>query len=285
MQSRHNESTLGQGADEGLYNGASSEVCVSGMQGPGFSREFASIKEFLSFARTEMACTDTSLPLARSNLSANELELTARDENVLTREMRQAAEDVILITREARISEQEMTLTMRLSDLEDSERVHLATIDALQDRITLDEDRLEQGLESVTCWTRSELEHILRERTQGIASSDKQISNRKSSLKDVHARGEQSRAKFHRARDEKIHLEEAVASLRETSASLKEENATQREALVTKERSRKDTVARCKDLEDRIKFRDETDARRDIVRQKELKELASGKEMIKSYRS
>ena len=36
-----------------------------------------------------------------------------------------------------------------LSDLEDSEHVHLATIDALQDRIALDEDRLEQGLESV----------------------------------------------------------------------------------------------------------------------------------------
>ena len=64
----------------------------------------------------------------------------------------------------------------RLSDLEDSERVHLATIEALQDRIALDEDRLEHGLESVDNWTRSELEHVLWEKTQGIAYRDKQIS-------------------------------------------------------------------------------------------------------------
>ena len=68
-------------------------------------------------------------------------------------------------------------------------------------------------------------------------------------------------------------------------ASLKEENTTQREALLTKERSRRDVAARCKDQEDRMKFRDEADARRDIVRQKELKDLESGKEEIKSCRS
>ena len=68
-------------------------------------------------------------------------------------------------------------------------------------------------------------------------------------------------------------------------ASLKEENATQREALVTKERSQKDVAARCKDLEDKIKFRDEADARRDIVCRKYLKELESGKEAIKTSRS
>ena len=104
--------------------------------------------EFLSFARTEMAGPDTSLPLVGNNLSARELELAAREENILAREIRQAVEDVILIARDARISEQEKTLT-RLSNLGDSECVHLATIDALQDRIALDEDRLEQGLESM----------------------------------------------------------------------------------------------------------------------------------------
>ena len=70
----------------------------------------------------------------------------------------------MLMVREARVAEQERALT-RLSDLEDSERVHLATIEALQDRITLDEDRLERRLEIMDNWTRSELEHILRERT------------------------------------------------------------------------------------------------------------------------
>ena len=124
---------------------------------------------------------------------------------------------------------------MRLFDLEDSERVYLATIGELQDRISLNEDRLEQGLESVATWTRSKLEHILQERMQGIASKDNQISKLKSPLKDVRERGDQAMANFHRATDENIHLEEAVASLRETVTSLKEENANQRAVLVTNE--------------------------------------------------
>ena len=90
-------------------------------------------------------------------------------------------------------------------------------------------------MESAASSTRSELEHILHERMQGIASKDNQISKLKSPLKDVRERGDQSMADFHRATDENIHLEEAVASLRETIASLKEENATQRAALVTNE--------------------------------------------------
>ena len=68
---------------------------------------------------------------------------------------------------------------------------------------------------------------------QGIASRNKQISKLKSSLKDVREHGDQARAEFRRARDEKIHLEEVVALLRETVASLKEEKANQRAALVT----------------------------------------------------
>ena len=104
--------------------------------------------EFLSFARTEMVGPNTSLSLVEDSLSARELELAAREEDVLAQERRQAAVDVMLIAREGRISEQEKALT-RLSDLEDSEHVHLATIEALQDRIGLDEDRLEQRLESV----------------------------------------------------------------------------------------------------------------------------------------
>ena len=78
----------------------------------------------------------------------------------------------MLMVREARVAEQEGVLT-RLADLEDSERVYKATIEELQDRIALDEDRLVQGLESVDSWTRGELEHILREKTRGIASHDK----------------------------------------------------------------------------------------------------------------
>ena len=68
--------------------------------------------------------------------------------------------------------------------------------------------------------------------------------------------------------------------LRETVASLKEENANQRAVLVTSERSRKDAFSHCNNLEDRIKFGDETDARRDIVREKELKNLTVGKETV-----
>ena len=38
----------------------------------------------------------------------------------------------MLLVQEARVTEQERALTL-LSDLEDSERIHLATIEALQD--------------------------------------------------------------------------------------------------------------------------------------------------------
>ena len=72
----------------------------------------------------------------------------------------------MLMVREARVAEQEGVLT-RLSGLEDSERVYIATIEELQDRVALDEDRLVQGLESVDSWTRGELEHILQEKTRG----------------------------------------------------------------------------------------------------------------------
>ena len=121
---------------------------TGGTQGHGFSLEFASVGEFLSFARTEMAGSDASLSLVENNLSARELDLASWEETVLAQEKLQAVEDVMLIVQEARVAEQERDLT-RLSDLEDSERVHLATIEALQDRIALDADRLEQGLESM----------------------------------------------------------------------------------------------------------------------------------------
>ena len=117
----------------------------------------------------------------------------------------------MLMVREARVADQEGVLA-RLSDLEDSERVHLATIEDLQDRIALDEDRLVQGLESVDNWTRSELDHILREKTRGIASRDKQISRLQGSTDKVRIHGDQAKADFYRARDEKAQLEGTVAS-------------------------------------------------------------------------
>ena len=140
--------------------------------------------------------------------------MAAREENVLAQEKLQAVEDVMLMVREARVTEQERALT-RLSDLEDNERLHLATIEALQDRIALDKDRLEQGLESVDNWTRSELEHILRERTQGIASRGKQISRLQGSLNEVRTRVDQAKADFYRVRDKKVQLDGTMASLRE----------------------------------------------------------------------
>ena len=96
-----------------------------------------------------------------------------KEEGVLSREMRMVVEDEIMNAREARISKREKDLATRLSDLEDSERIHLATINELQDRITQDKERLEQEMENTACWTRSELEHILWERMQGIISRDK----------------------------------------------------------------------------------------------------------------
>ena len=68
-------------------------------------------------------------------------------------------------------------------------------------------------------WTRGELEHILPEKTRGIASRDKQISRLQGSLEEVRTRGDQAKADFYRARDEKDQLERVVVSLREEIAS------------------------------------------------------------------
>ena len=76
-----------------------------------------------------------------------------------------------------------------------------------------------------------------------------------------------------------------MASLRDVVASLKAENVSQREVLMTKERSWRGAAARCKELEGMIKFIDDVDARRDVLRQKELKELEACKETIEASRS
>lgn len=75
-------------------------------------------------------------------------------------------------------------------------------------------------------WTRGELEHILREKTRGITSRDKQISRLQGSLDEVRIRGDQAKADFYQARDEKAQLERVVASLREETASKKAELVT-----------------------------------------------------------
>ena len=120
---------------------------------------------------------------------------------------------MVLMGREVKVSEQEKALA-RLADVEENDRIQASTIRELQDRIALDEDRLVQGLESVDRWTRGELEHILQERTRGIASRDAQISQLQGSLSEARARGTQAKDDFLRARGEKDQLERRVASLR-----------------------------------------------------------------------
>ena len=48
----------------------------------GFSRDFAGLEEFLTFARTEVVGSEASLPLVNSSLSAREAELVAQEEAV-----------------------------------------------------------------------------------------------------------------------------------------------------------------------------------------------------------
>ena len=120
--------------------------------------------------------------------------------------------------RDVKVSEQEKALAW-LADLEEKDRIQASTIRELQDRVALDEDRLVQGLESVDRWTRGELEHILQERTRGIASRDAQISQLQGSLKEARTRGTQAKDDFFRAREEKDQLERVVASLRAEVAS------------------------------------------------------------------
>ena len=54
--------------------------------GLGFSRDFASLDEFLTFAHTEVANPEVPLSLAGSNLSAREADLVAREEAVQANE-------------------------------------------------------------------------------------------------------------------------------------------------------------------------------------------------------
>ena len=127
---------------------------------------------------------------------------------------------MIRMVREVKVAEQEKALA-RLADLEESERIYIAMIGELQDRIALDEDRLVQGLESMDSWSRGDLEHILQERMRGIASHGRQISRLQGSLEEVRTRGDQAKADFYRVRDKKDQLERVVASLRGEIASQK----------------------------------------------------------------
>ena len=54
---------------------------------------------------------------------------------------------------------------------------------------------------------------------------------------------------------------------------------------MVKTRSLKTTEARCKELEGMVKFRDEADARREILCKKEFEELEKDKETIEDSRS
>ena len=71
----------------------------------GFSRDFASLEEFLAFARMEATGPGASLPLVDSSLSAREAELAAREEAVRAHENMQTAEDMILMSREVKVAE------------------------------------------------------------------------------------------------------------------------------------------------------------------------------------
>ena len=66
---------------------------------------------------------------------------------------------------------------------------------------------------------------------------------------------------------------------------MKAEIVAQRVALMTKERSLRTTVSHCKELEGMVKFRDEADARWEILRTKEFEELEKDKETIEDSRS
>ena len=54
---------------------------------------------------------------------------------------------------------------------------------------------------------------------------------------------------------------------------------------MTKQRSLRTTAARCKDLEGMVKFKDEADARQEILRKKEFDEREKDKETIEDSRS
>ena len=62
--------------------GASGAAPSGDAPGYGFSRDFASVEEFLAFARAEMAGLDAPLSLANSGPSAKEFDLVTREEAV-----------------------------------------------------------------------------------------------------------------------------------------------------------------------------------------------------------
>ena len=97
--------------------------------------------------------------------------------------------------------------------------------------------------------------------------------------------GDQAKADFYRARDEKDQLERVVASLREEIASQKAELVTLREAVMARMRSLKTAEARCKELEGMVKFRDDDDARRESIRKQEFEELQRDRKTIEDSRS
>ena len=73
--------------------------------GSGFSRDFASLDEFLAFACTKVASTEVPLRLVDSTLSAREADLAAWEEAVRAHEKMQTAEDMILMGREVKVAE------------------------------------------------------------------------------------------------------------------------------------------------------------------------------------
>ena len=99
--------------------------------GPGFSRDFASLEEFLSFSLEGVARSEAPLSLASDDLSAREADLVAREAAVRANEEMQLAKDMVLMGREVKVSEQEKALA-RLADLEENDHIQASTIRELQ---------------------------------------------------------------------------------------------------------------------------------------------------------
>ena len=124
-----------------------------------------------------------------------------------------------------------------------------------------DEDRFEQGLESVASWARSEVEHDLRAKSRAVSSLGKQVSKLQSELKSERERREQAAKDFQRARGERDSLFARVESMAATIEA-------QKQALNAAEKFKQEATAgrvamerKIRDLGDANDFWKDKDAR------------------------
>ena len=145
-------------------------------EGPGFSKTFSSVSEFLSSARAELARLVPPTSDSGEHSQARELRLPSGEEALGAHELKLAVDEELLYAWEQRVASREKELERRQTELEDEERRYLGTIEELQIRMERDEDRFEQGLENVASWARSEVENDLRAKSRAASSLGKQVS-------------------------------------------------------------------------------------------------------------